>query len=487
LTSNEPAGGTLFDGLRRKAGAVSVSRLISVGAALVVAMVLTRLLGEDAYGAYRKLWLIYAMFGTILTSTVVGMLYYRAGVAGNRGDAAAVALLVSLISGLCIALISWIGAGFWADLLNAPGLADGFRMFAPYLFFGVFAASAEPLFVVYHRKKFLIGYTGVYNLIEACLIVIPFAMGLPIERVVLIMSAGPALRSAVILGFAAKNGVGFPGPAVIRREMRPSMAYASGLLMVSVAGIAAVEADKWIVGIFFDSDALYAIYVVGAKKLPFVGAVISAVTAGVVAQYAGLVRQGSFDEALYACRRGSAALLNILLPLIAFAWVMSVEIMVVLFEKYAESAPIFRIYLFVLLANSVLVSGFVLAAGLSRVNAATGFTELLINIALSLLLVNLIGLYGPAWATLIAHIIYTIVLLVYCRYKMGIAPARFFPGREILPALPAAAAVFLASHLILHLIANPFIAVTLGALLATATITWLLKNEFANPQPLPPQ
>ncbi|TVQ09271.1 MAG: hypothetical protein EA364_14365 [Balneolaceae bacterium] len=445
-----------------------------MGAALIVAMILTRLLDEDLYGAYRKLWLIYAMFGTILTSTVIGTLYYRSGTASDRGDAAGVALFLSLASGLLIAFISWAGAGFWAASLNSPDLANGFRMFAPYLLLGIFAASAEPIFVIYHRKKWLVAYTGVYNLIEGALIVVPFAMGMPIERVVLIMSAGPALRCVAVILFAWRHGVNFPRLAMLRREIRPSVAYATGILMVSVAGIAAMEADKWIVGIFFESDAMYAIYVVGAKKLPFVGAITSAIAAGVVAQYSSLIRGGSYTEALYACRKAAAILLIILLPMIAVSWVLAEDILVFLFEKYADSAPIFRIYLFVLLANTVLVSSFVLAHGLSRINALTGLAELVINVLLSILLISLIGLEGPAWATLIAHIGYTLILLMYCKIRLGISPVDFFPGRDIWPVVPVTALAFALALLIRSATEDVIITVIAGGMVAVLAIIFLL-------------
>jgi O-antigen/teichoic acid export membrane protein len=482
LTPNDPNPFFLFEELKRKAGAVSATRLISVGAALVVAIFLTRLLDEDLYGAYRKLWLIYAMFGTILTGTVISTLYYRAGTSDHKGQAAGVALLLSFIGGLIVAFASYAGAPFWAGLLNAPGLENSFRMFAPYLFFGVFAASAEPLFVIYQRKKWLVGYTLAYNLIESALIVIPFAAGLPIEHVVLIMSAGPALRSIAVVLFAMKHHVKLPGPGVLRRELRPSIGYAAGIIMVSIAGIAAVEADKWIVGIFFESDALYAIYVVGAKKLPFIGAITSAIAAGVVAQYSSLLKQKHYTEALYACRRASTIVISILLPMIAVSWVLSEHILVLLFEKYADSAPIFRIYLYVLLSNSVFVSSFVLAHGLSRINALTGLMELIVNIALSITLIHYIGLEGPAWATLAAHISYTIILLLYCKYRLGLSPGVFFPKKELWPVIPVTILVFGASLYIRDAIGGVIMPVLAGgvvAILAIVFLLWVVRDPEA--------
>ncbi|MFN2373492.1 MAG: lipopolysaccharide biosynthesis protein, partial [Cyclonatronaceae bacterium] len=229
----------------------------------------------------------------------------------------------------------------------------------------------------------------------------------------------------------------------------------------------------------FDSDALYAIYVVGAKKLPFVGAITSAIAAGVVAQYSSLIRGGSYTEALYACRKASAILLFILLPMISVSWVLAEDILVFLFEKYADSAPVFRIYLFVLLSNTLLVSSFVLAHGLSRVNALTGLAELVVNVLLSIILISFIDLEGPAWATLTAHIIYTVILLMYCKIRLDVSPVEFLPARGSWPVIPVTVLAFVLALLIRTMTGNVIITVLTGGMIVVVAIVFLLWTSRA--------
>lgn len=426
---------------------MSIARYTSIGSALVVAMILTRLLDEDVYGAYRKLWLIYAILGPALINSLAGTLYYRGG-DKNRDSAIAANMFLGAVYGLGTGALAWFFAPFWAGQLNVPELVDGFRMFAPYMILAVFAGIAEPLFVVLHRKKWLLGYSLSYNFVEAALIVVPFAMGLPVQQVVLIMSIGPALRTLfiLILGFSQMKRV--PGLKDVGRELPVSFKYGVGILILSVAGVAAAEADKWVIGSYFESDALFAIYVIGAKKIPFIIALTSAVSASIVSEYAARLRQGDVDGAMQEARGASVRLSLIIIPVVAWLFVYAEEVMVLLFGKYEASAPIFRIYILTVLSQLIFPQSIALGAGRSDVNARFGVVEVVVNITLSIILVMWIGLKGPAIATLIGHFFFTGMMLWFCWKTFQIKPSAFFPGKKSVGLLWSLPAVVIAAFLL---------------------------------------
>jgi len=209
-------------------------------------------------------------------------------------------------------------------------------------------------------------------------------------------------------------------------------------------GIATVEADKWIVSIFFESDALFAIYAVGAKKIPFITALTAAAAAALVTQYAGKMNQGDFSGFLTEARKASSRISLIVIPLIAVLFVFAEEVMVLLFEKYADSAPIFRIYLLVIVTQLVFPQSILLGAGKSHVVARYGIIELVTNVGLSILLIAPFGLLGPAYATLAGHILIVILLSLHAAKAFGISPTEILPDGRIRPiiwGLPVVAVV----------------------------------------------
>ena len=406
---------------------MSFARFASIGSALVVAMILTRILDQDTFGAYRKLWLVYGVLGPALINSIANTLYYR-GTSENQRAVLGVNLLLGFSYGIVVAAAAYFPASFWASWLNVPELTQGFQNFALYMGLAVFAGMAESIFVVLKRKKWLINYSFAYNVFESLLIILPFVYGLPIPQVMLIMAIGPALRTLIILSVVMKESDRLPTLSEIRLEFPLSFRYGLGIMALSFVGMASLVVDKWVVGIFIDSDALYATYEIGAKKIPFITAFASAVGAGIVAEYASRFKIKDYTKALSEIRQASGRLFVTIIPVVVILLIFAEEILLILFGGYQESAPIFRIYLFTILTQLVFPQSVVLGVGKSKIVALYSLFELIFNLGLSLILIQYIGILGPAIATLAAHILFVALLFGYCHYKLGISPSQFKPG-----------------------------------------------------------
>lgn len=423
---------------------MALSRFATVGTMLLVAMILTRLLDADSYGGYRKVWLVYAVLGPAFLNTLASTLYYR-GKADDRDAAIRVNVLLGLFFGLITGLSGFLLADFWAAQLNAPDLSRSFRAFSPYMGLAVLAGIAEPLFITLERKRWLLSYTLGYNLIEFVLIILPFSLGLPLPQVLLIMAIGPALRCGVLLYISLKFVTQPPDTARLSQELRKSLRYAGGIMLLSIVSVGIVQIDKWVIGVYFTGDALYAVYEIGAKKLPFITAITSSVSAALVSEYTGRLRAGSYGAALREAQQASTRLSVLLLPALGVIFIYAEEVLLLLFGGYEASAPIFRIYLCTLLTQLVYPQSILLGLGRSDITARYSIYEFAFNLAMSMLLVVSIGFTGPAVASLLAHFLFTALLLNFCRRTYGMPPAGFFPrpGRKHVPLLLLSAAVLL--------------------------------------------
>ncbi len=413
---------------------MSLSRYAAIVMALAAAMVLTRLLDEEVYGAYRKVWLLYGVLGPAFVNTLAGTLYYRAKT-GARDTVLSVNLALGLSYGVLTALIGGLFAGFWASQLNITELETAFRYFALYMGLSVFAGIAEPLFVSIRRKKWLVGYSITYNIVEFFLIVVPFYLGMDIPTVFLIMSAGPAIRVLLLVILALRHIDALPSRPVFWAELSQSMAYGKGIFLLTIAAVAAVQVDKWVIGIFFEDDARYAVYEIGAKKIPFITALTAAVGASIVSEYADKLRAGAFAGAQDELRKVSSRLSLLLIPAVVVLFVFAEEVLFVLFGGYRDSAPVFRIYLLTVLTQLFFPHSILLGLGRSDITARYSVVEFGFNLVLSILLVSWIGLAGPAWATMLAHVLYIVLLFMYCKKQYDMSPSRIMPGKALLPLL----------------------------------------------------
>jgi len=462
--------------LEKKIGAMTLARSISIVAALVVAMVLTRILNQDYYGAYRKLWLLYMLLGPSFISAAVGTLYYRGGIREKKSIVIHSSILLSLIFSTVIFITSFAGASVFAHIFNAPGLSKSIRGFSLYMFFSTFAGLSEPIFVIINRKKWLLVYNLTYNILESLLIIIPFYMGIRLETIVLIMSIGPFLRTVFIIGITYWYTKEWPAWNEIKSEFRKSFNYSLGLFVVALAGIASVQIDKWVVGNYFSNDMMFAIYSVGARKIPFISALTASITSSLIVHYSSKLEHNDFRDMLKAARKTTDQLFLFLIPALALFFIYSKEIMVILFQKYAASAPIFQIYLIIIISQFFFAQSVVLGKGLSRINAWIGGLEVLINLVLSIILVRTMGLIGPAIATLIAHFVFQFLMMGYCYRAFHISIREFLPTKKIWPLLLSTPLVIMISLEMKNIIVNSLISFVISGIIAG--IILLIQYRF---------
>ncbi len=298
------------------------------------------------------------------------------------------------------------------------------------------------------------------------LIVVPFTLGWDLKYIVLVMSIGPFLRSIFLIWLLLRSITVWPDFSSLRKEWSKSLPYAGGLLLVAIAGVASVEVDKWVVSAHYQSDFIYAIYAVGARKIPFLSAITASITSSLVVHFTDDFENKRYHAIVPAMRRATDKLFLIVTPLLIFGFFYAPQIMVILFHKYASSAPIFRIYLITVMTQFFFAESVIRGTGNSRINAVAGFTELIVNIILSIYLVNKIGLIGPPIATLIAHVFFQLVMMGYCTTRLHMRISDFMPTTKIWPLAVTIPAFIIAALSIEKLVPNQWISMVIAGALA---------------------
>lgn len=371
-------------------------------------MVLTRLLSESEYGAYRTVWILYGVMGPVVTSALTGLLYFRAGEQANVANTLASVSVWSVFFGLIMAAFMALGFPIWKIIFHADGLQTAFLHFSVYLFFSGVTSSIEAIFIIKERKKWLFAHNLVSNSIEFSSVVIPFSLGYSLETVTLLLIIAPFLRTIFMILFIWKDVIAANWKN-LKTVFLSDGKYMSGLLLITLSGIAAVQLDSWVIRWFYEDNAIFAIYTVGARKIPFLSALMSSVSAAIIVQIGKLLKEGKLHEAMPFLARTSGAIASIMLPFIAVVFVFAEELILLLFGGYKESAPIFKIYLGTVLVHFFLTDTILLAKGKTNLVLRAGVVELMVNIALSIPSVYVIGITGPAWVTLITHVVFVLL------------------------------------------------------------------------------
>lgn len=192
---------------------------------------------------------------------------------------------------------------------------------------------------------------------------------------------------------------------------RPLVAYATvGALVAAV--------DPWIVNYWSGGDErTFAIFRYGVRELPFLAALINGM---IVVAIPVITRDGA--TGLQLLREQSRKLFHYVFVLTLFLMLTGDYWWTFVFTPaFAESLPIFRIFLLVVGCRLVFAMTVLTAFDHTRRLYLWGLLELAVNVIFSLALAPAYGLPGIIWGTVIASYFHELCLVLYLRYKSGTA------------------------------------------------------------------
>jgi O-antigen/teichoic acid export membrane protein len=385
-----------------------MARSISIFSALAVSMILTRIISVQELGQYRTIWILYGVLGPVVTGSLSSLLYYRGSEESKRSESISIGLLLSSFLGVIMFLIVWLGFPWWETLFHAKGLYAAFRNFSVYMLFSGFSSVIESVFVLKHRNKWLFAHNLVSNALELSSIVIPFYLGYSLEIVTFCMISAPLLRSIFLIFFTKSDWTSVSWNQ-IKASLPVDIRYVGGLMLVSIAGIASINMDSWFVRWFYADDAIFAHYVIGARKIPFISALLNAAASALLIQLGKQFNEQKFKESFATIRMISSTLFSIIAPFLVLFLLFSEQLMQLLFGGFESSAPVFQVYLGTVVVHFLFSDTILLALGKSNLVFWASAVELAVNAILSVCFLYWIGFTGPAWATLIAHIVYILM------------------------------------------------------------------------------
>lgn len=453
-----------------------VARYIPIISALTVSVLLTRILSQEMYGEYRSVWLVFGLLMPLLTGMLNGTLYYRGNKSGSISLAISSAVVQAGLSGFLSGTILWLSASLISTWLNIPHLLLALQFFSLYIGLGVVVSVAEPVFVLLHRKKWLLWYNLVVHVFEVTLVVSLFYLRFSITEVFQFLIISPILRG-LLLSFMISAHVRINLNVI--GEVKTALPYAFGLFIAVLAGVVTLQIDTWVVRTLISDHQQFALFEIGARKIPFMAAMISAIASVLIVNFRGKESGNDIRQLFFRMRQASGYLFRFILPMLVVVGIFADDLLVILYEKYADSAPIFRVYLGIVTLQFFFADTYLLASGRSLLVAKIGLIEMVLNLILSILFLNVFGLIGPAWATLFVFIFYQLAAMV-ASVRLGDAHlSDFVPQRVGNVFIYVLSALFI-SLFIDFVISNGKMAFLISLILTGSMITISGKDDLAD-------
>jgi O-antigen/teichoic acid export membrane protein len=174
----------------------------------------------------------------------------------------------------------------------------------------------------------------------------------------------------------------------------------------------------------FDAEA-FAKFRFGAKELPFVLLLANALSNAMLPEFS---KQEKRAASLQALRKKSERLIHILYPITILFLLFAYRLYPVIFnENFHRSADVFVVYLLLILSRLLFPQTILIGLKNTRIILVAATIEIILNLYLSLAMVDRYGMVGVAVATVIVYLVEKILLIIYTYFKYKIRPNDYIP------------------------------------------------------------
>lgn len=206
--------------------------------------------------------------------------------------------------------------------------------------------------------------------------------------------------------------------------LQPYLILSLPLILNMMVSGGAEYIDGVIVQRYFD-EASFAVFRYGAKELPLSLALATALGAALIPLISSDLKAG-----LAELKKRSSRLMHMLFGISIVLMLSSPYLFPVVFNpEFAGSALIFNVYLLILSSRLLFPQTILISLKYTQVILGISVLELFLNVGLSLLFVQSMGLVGIAWATVLAYLLDKFLLCIYLYRKEGISISSYLNWR----------------------------------------------------------
>ncbi len=286
-------------------------------------------------------------------------------------------------------------------------------LIAWYLLFNTPAQIIEYIYVLQKQDRQLVSYGVVIHILQLVAIIVPIAMGMGLEGVFQGLVLWSLLKFVWLWYLLYQYG-SFELDTSLQKKVLLIMLPLS---LHALLGGGMEYVDGFIVSSHFEEEKMFALFRYGARELPIVSILVAALVATMIP-----LAVEKESEAITTIKQKIHQLSNWLYPITIVLMVLSPILFPFVYnEEFSLSAKVFNIYLLVISSRILLPQVLIYSRQHNYVLVLSAIIELIINLSLSLYWVQLYGLEGIAFATLVAYMVNKIMLMGYVYFKMGIS------------------------------------------------------------------
>ncbi len=461
--------------LVKQAGIISAADFLRLFVKTIIGILLARILTQAEYGTYRQLFMIYTLMAAIFMVGLPQSVYYFLPKSDGDTKNKIIRQTVDIFSvlGLVSAVLLLVSRHLIAGVFNNPDLSRILVIYAVYPFFMFLSQLYYSIMIGLQQPKKAAGFI-IFSLCFDFILILGTAI---LTKDLFFITCSIVLSVLIQWLYARFNLRKYTSGSWFdydRELLKAQFRFALPIGIAAIIGVISAQVDKIIISSYF-SPELFAVFAVGATELPFIGIITNSVNAVILPEMSRKDNVKAVSDLYKGAVRKNAL---ILFPLFVFCFVFAAQIIELLYSaKYLESVLYFRIYLFTIPLRIATYGLLFQVFNKTKFIFIISTFTLIVNTALSLVLINLYGLKGPAISTVTVTYLTVAAYLILIKIKLRINLTDLFRLSALFRILSAAVLSGAICYPVLFLKVNPIIRFS-GGLVIYGIVYYLLGRTF---------
>ena len=435
----------------KQAAWVALGSFFSFAIGIISSMILSRFLDKAEYGTFKQVLYVY---NTLLSIFLLGLpraySYFlpRLQLSLAKDFVRKITKLFFILGGVFSILLFW-GSGFIADILKNPDLETAIKIFSVVPMLLMPTMGLEGVLATYRKTQLLAIYTittRIFMLLCISLPVIIFDLGY-IEAIVgfVVSSFATCILALFLMNY----------PFLKQKKIKCKISYSDifrfslPLLYASLFGMIIRSSDQFFISRFFGSST-FADFSNGFIELPIISMVVGA-CATVLSPIFSRMEHEKVDfkeEAFPIWISVFEKTAKLIYPVLAFCWVFSDSIMVLLYgQQYADSGIYFKLKNISNLFNLIIFAPLLINTGRVKIYSTVHAIVAILVIFLEFICVKIFNSpYSIATASVLCSLCKTFIFLYFVSKIFNVSIISLFPIKTIILILAPSLFILYIEH-----------------------------------------
>lgn len=437
------------NGIFKDVSVITISKITSALIAFANTALLSRFRTLTEYGTYSQMILAISLVITICNLGLPYAVTYFGSKAENfrdRNHFFSVFYTADTVISALIGVIMLVATPLLSLYFKNDTFGQYWYFLLAYPWIRIIDGTLENALVIAQKTVWIAVYRLIYGAVSCLVVVVIKAMGLGFTEYLIAYTLLLGVLTLVAYALISK-AYGRLRISLDVELLKEILRYALPVGLASAVGTINIEFDKLVIGRLCTTEEL-AIYTNAAKPLP-VGLIATAINMVILPLIVKKIAAQRQDESIRLWNRSIKIALDIISTLTLALIVFSPEVMTFIYsEKYVSGSVVFAIYCCSYLLECTYWGTMLNATGNTKYILYSSMISCATNIVLDIVLYRLLGMIGPAIATVTSQFVLEYVQVAFSKKALQVKRIMDMKSmvsvvlRNALIALPFAAVFF---------------------------------------------